>query len=683
MRLVGLAVKNFKAFDGDHLVELPDGGRERPVHLFGGMNGAGKTSVTQAFSLALHGVRAADLPGLFPGGRDARPRYEQWLSAALNHHARERGDWQMQARVVLADDDGRLAVSRSWWFDAAGDFEEEHVEARRESASATELFTGPDAQALVDEALPRNLLDFAVFDGEQVRQLDDTLSAQSVRAALDRLLELEPVERLQRDLARAAAERRVRNADSNQQQAHEGLRRALDEGESELTRAGRAVRAAEREAARLAEESDKVAAAVRARLRGRRSAASTTDAQALTDHRRELRARLGRLIGDALYLLPALPGALPEAGADLAEQRAHLRTAERAKLELETVESLMEQASDDAALRRGVGKGWTALERWLGEGLAARREAADAAGPGPHGDALAEFSDAELADAEAAAASFLSRELADARALAMDLLRIEASLDALAEADAAAGADGDDELELLLRRRDELSRLQGEREASLAARRESLAELIADVGQRRSRLRKLEDRLDLAAEDSAWADAAERAAAALGHFVAARRADAVGGVRERMLDGLRLLLRKQDLVADVTVDPATLVIRLVGRDGADVELPSAAEHQLAAMAFTEAVLASSRSPLPVFVDTPLARLDSAHRAAVVGRFWPSLGRQVLVLSTDEEVVGDLHELVRPHLAGSHLLVNGPDGRTTVVSGGYLLAAAAGTAGHTE
>lgn len=671
MRLSALTLKNFKAFDGEHVVELPDRGPSRPLHLFGGMNGAGKTSITQAFSLALHGVRSADLPGLFPGGRDARLRYEQWLSAALNHHAQDRGDGHMQVRVVLGDhENGSTTVNRSWWFDASGAFDEEVLEVRHEVAGHTELLAGPEAQSLIDEALPRNLLDFAVFDGEQVRQLDDTLSAQAVRAALDRLLELEPVEKLRRDLLRAAAERRARNADPVQRKAHEALRRLIDVAVDEGAGAERALSEAERNADRLAEEADRVATAVTSRLRGHQLTRGTSDAQALTDHRRDLQARLGRLVGDWLYLLPALSTTLPAVAAELAEQRVHLRTAERAKLDLETVEVLIEQASADPLLKRTVGDGWGALERWLEHQLKLRRNAVDASGPGPHGDALADFTDVELADAEAAAVTSLSRDMMDARALAIDLLGIDARLQSLVETTDGA-SDGDEELDLLLRRRDELNRLRGEHAAYLEVKREELHRIEVDLAQRRGQLARLEQRLDLAADDAEWADAAERAAAALNDFIAARRADAVDGVRARMLEGLRLLLRKQDLVADVTIDPATLLIRLVGQDGVDVELPSAGEHQLAAMAFAEAVLATSRKPLPVCIDTPLARLDSAHRAAVVGRFWPSLGRQVLVLSTDEEVVGDLHDLAGSHVASSHLLVNGPDGRTTIVAGAYL------------
>jgi DNA sulfur modification protein DndD len=39
---------------------------------------------------------------------------------------------------------------------------------------------------------------------------------------------------------------------------------------------------------------------------------------------------------------------------------------------------------------------------------------------------------------------------------------------------------------------------------------------------------------------------------------------------------------------------------------------------------------------PVIIDTPLARLDKAHRQNVVNHYMPAAGPQVIVLATDEE-----------------------------------------------
>jgi DNA sulfur modification protein DndD len=663
-----LALRNFKAFHGEHRLDLPDVGPDRPLYLVGGLNGAGKTSLSQAVVLCLHGERAAGLPGLFRGGRDQRKNYQQWLEAAFNRRARFGGDDHMMTRLDLdLGDRGRAAVTRSWWFQASGDAAEEQIEARlTPPGGGDELLVGADAQRAVDELFPRHLLDFAVFDGEQVRRLDDTLSAPAVQAALDRLLELEPVARARQDLLRMAEERRLRHADEKQHAAYASMLRQRDDLAGARSAAVSARAAADRHLDRLRVEIDEVNARVHQHLSGGTDGADAASAAQLRARRAELVSRLGRAVGEWAFVLPAADELGPLA-ARAEELRGKNRERERAKLEIEAVESLAEALASDSALRKSVGRPpVTAVARWIRASAAARRASLDEASSAA-ADPLDALSDSELAEAEGAARAAVQRDRSDLAALARELGRVDARL-----ADAAVAPDGPGTAaEQLLRRRDELSVELGRAQT----RREQLAEQVdgldSELASLRAQLGRIEQRLSVDPDDAEWLGAAERTAAALGEFVDVSRARAIEQVQQTMVGGLRVLLRKTHLVHDVQIDPATHTARLIGPDGEDVELPSAAEHQLAAMAFIEAVLSASRAPLPVFIDTPLARLDSHHRQSVVGRFWPSLGRQIVVLSTDEEVAGDLLRIAGPHVAQTYLVECGPDGDSTIAAGRYL------------
>ena len=205
--------------------------------------------------------------------------------------------------------------------------------------------------------------------------------------------------------------------------------------------------------------------------------------------------------------------------------------------------------------------------------------------------------------------------------------------------------------------------------------RSELDEHDAVLASFRSQLANLEQRLSVTDEDKYWLRTADATVGALDEFLAGARAEASQAVRDRMLKNLRTPLRKDNLVADVVIDPQTHVTQLLDRNGSAVDLPSAAEHQLAAMAFIDAVLAAADNPIPVFVDTPLARLDSHHRRAVVRDFWPSLGRQVIVLSTDEEVVADLFLNVEPSVAATYLIDCDKEGRSSISIDHYMEVAA--------
>ena len=54
--------------------------------------------------------------------------------------------------------------------------------------------------------------------------------------------------------------------------------------------------------------------------------------------------------------------------------------------------------------------------------------------------------------------------------------------------------------------------------------------------------------------------------------------------------------------------------------------------------------------MPFVIDTPLGRLDRQHRRRFVAEFLPNASHQVILLSTDTEIVGPLYEDIRPLLA---------------------------------
>lgn len=669
MRLQELTLENFKAFHGEHRLALPDGGPKRPIYLIGGLNGAGKTSLTQSVALALHGPRAGGLPGLFRGGRDIRTHYATWLAAAFNHTARAEGADQMTASVTLSDGAATLRVIRRWWFDPAGTFTEEELEVREDTGGATNQVTQDDGQALIDEVIPRHLLDFAIFDGEQIRRLDDTLSANSVRGALDRLLNLDSVERTRVELQRLAHERRLEGSDDGQRRAYESLSDRLasmlderQETSDRLTQAESAQARTQRELDQLASDFD------RALTSGATPDRLAADLVSLRERRSALRAQLGRQLGEWLYLWPAFE-LLPSLSRDVADERDQRSGKERFKLDLETVETLAERFSRSRSLRDKAGApAHRTVQEWFGTEVAHRQRALDQATLAAETNTLNQFTDVELDDI-AAAASGAARDIADVHEQAGDLIRIEERIQQFEEL--LQSANRDSATAQILRRRDELNVLLGEQRAAAEHLRADLDEQDDAVSAKRAQVAKVEQKLTMSDNDQDWVTTAEKTIEALDNFLSEGRAAASETVRARMLRNLGVLLRKDTLITDVLIDPGTHVTRLVGADGGDVELPSAAEHQLAAMAFIDAVLSAAENPLPVFVDTPLARLDSHHRRAVVRDFWPSLGRQVIVMSTDEEVVDQLLAFARPALASTYHIECDAKGRSTVTPDSYV------------
>jgi DNA sulfur modification protein DndD len=108
---------------------------------------------------------------------------------------------------------------------------------------------------------------------------------------------------------------------------------------------------------------------------------------------------------------------------------------------------------------------------------------------------------------------------------------------------------------------------------------------------------------------------------------------------------------------------------------------SAGERQMLAVATLWGLAKASGRPLPAVIDTPLGRLDSAHRSHLIQRYFPKASHQVLLLSTDEEIYGRYYEELQPAIGRSYRLeFDQAEGRTRIERG-YFAAQPASAHAH--
>ena len=128
-------------------------------------------------------------------------------------------------------------------------------------------------------------------------------------------------------------------------------------------------------------------------------------------------------------------------------------------------------------------------------------------------------------------------------------------------------------------------------------------------------------------------------------------------VTERKIDRLsalitesfRFLLRKQTLVERILIDPATFAITLYDEAGQAIakQRLSEGEKQIFAISVLWGLARASARPLPAVIDTPMARLDAAHRQHLVERYFPNASHQVIIFSTDTEVDRQYYQALQP------------------------------------
>ena len=122
-----------------------------------------------------------------------------------------------------------------------------------------------------------------------------------------------------------------------------------------------------------------------------------------------------------------------------------------------------------------------------------------------------------------------------------------------------------------------------------------------------------------------------------------------------ILDCFKSLHRKKNFIKGVKIDTANFDLKIQDTKNKDVDTEdlSAGERQLLAVAILWGLAKASNSAAPTIIDTPLGRLDSEHRLNLVEQYFPSASKQVILLSTDEEINKTYHKYMSPYLSRSY------------------------------
>lgn len=92
---------------------------------------------------------------------------------------------------------------------------------------------------------------------------------------------------------------------------------------------------------------------------------------------------------------------------------------------------------------------------------------------------------------------------------------------------------------------------------------------------------------------------------------------------------------------------------------------SKGEKQVFIMALYWAIMTIAKIHVPFMIDTPFARIDSNHRKKISEYFFKELPGQVLIFSTDEEIVGETLDTIKANI-GSYLLLENTDNNKTII-----------------
>jgi DNA sulfur modification protein DndD len=137
----------------------------------------------------------------------------------------------------------------------------------------------------------------------------------------------------------------------------------------------------------------------------------------------------------------------------------------------------------------------------------------------------------------------------------------------------------------------------------------------------------------------------------------------------------QMLAHKNKFVDKVKIDPESFNVELYNREGHSISKDklSSGEKQMYAVSILWALGRISGRPLPVIIDTPLGRLDSDHRTHLIERYFPKASHQVIVLSTDTEIDKMYYKELEPSVSQAFHLKYDEETQSTNLSAGYFWA----------
>jgi DNA sulfur modification protein DndD len=655
-----LVLQNFGPYAGRHVINLnPEINEEsRPIILFGGMNGGGKTTLMDAIRLALYGQRAQC------STRSSNLAYSEFLTQSVNNQTSSLEQTRIELTIehIIDDQWKELKIVRTWtknpkdgkdnlgvldgeWFDTAlANTWDEYIET----------------------LLPLGISNLFLFDGEQVKELaEQDTPPQAVIDAIQSLLGLELAERLFIDLEVLAGRKRKALANSFQLANLEEIENKLKQYTQEKENINQTLASLQNQLENAQKKYEE--AANNFRTEGGKIAAEKSQLESqkndfvkATENYRKEMCDLATEILPLELISPLLGRAKIQAEKELKIQEAKvakeiIRKRDNRLLDylvdldlfpeqLEKIKFFIQQENQFIIEELDIDReAWLHLDE---EGIKQLINLLEHQLPLQINLATQQIEKLKKIEEEL---DFTERQLAVA-ASPEDYQKLDDALQAaqkeLINCQAAydAGKRHCDEATKVI----EKTKKELEKYSEQAIDRANNEHIIQSIVKAQKTLQLFRERLTL------------------------KKLNKLEG---EVTECFRYLLHKSDLIHRVAIDTHNFSLSLYDPNGQSVPKHrlSAGEKQLLAISFLWGLARVSGRNLPVAIDTPLGRLDSSHRNNLVERYFPTASYQVILLSTDTEIGKTEVEQLREQnaIAREYLLKYDPDKRQTSVIEGYF------------
>ncbi|MDE1219982.1 AAA family ATPase [Vibrio aestuarianus] len=197
MLITKLTLNNFRVFRGVHEIDLrptPESfdRSKQPIILFGGLNGAGKTSILSAVRLVLFGRQSFNQ--MLTNNDYINELNELIHKGAGTISQPDSASIQLEFQYSQNGEESTYKVIRGW---KRGQKDKLYLE--KDGVALTEL-DYDQCQGFLNELIPTGIADLFFFDGEKIAELAEDESGTVLKTAVRRLLGLDVIAKLKSDL---------------------------------------------------------------------------------------------------------------------------------------------------------------------------------------------------------------------------------------------------------------------------------------------------------------------------------------------------------------------------------------------------------------------------------------------------------------------------------------------------
>ena len=655
MIINSLTVNNYRVFSGEHSFDLNPRvkyGTKRPIILFGGLNGAGKTSILSAIRLALYGKQSLGL-GI------SQKAYEEQLGNLI-HRGNINGVSPNYASVQLSFTYAKLgerftySVKRDW--SRTGKSIGESIKIVENDLPLDNL-SYEQCQGFLNELIPIGLSNLFFFDGEKISELAEDTKGDALGYAIKRLIGLDLFDVLSNDLGIVLRNNQAELAPKKKSKQLKELETSLTKLEDEIN-----TNSIDYESTRsswIATKTDLEQAENEFRTKG----------GAWADSYEGEKEKLNQLIGEK----KALENSIRE---QLAGDFPLGLTESFNKQLLKKLDEEMSR-SDKVKVSRFIDENMDSLIKKLRDKKIDNSDSKKLLQTIKElvSDDRTDESRHELSDADFYQIQNKLESAKEHMIKTKEGLNILLSLNELSDQIGANLARAPSK-ESIQKDFDKIMELR-ENESKLKIKIIGFAEKQKQLVQKKLNvLRRLDELTEVGfstQQQSRSTELAVKARSLLKDLGTKMAESKVKDLESEFTKSFERLARKEDIKIRAKINPKSFAVEIMRDDNHKVDKNelSAGEKQIYAISVLEALARTSGRKLPIIIDTPLGRLDSKHRSKLVKNYFPNASHQVIILSTDTEVDEAFYAELSKSISHGYRLDYDPKTASSEANEGYF------------